>query len=317
VGKAARGNGEKAAPSPELRRAAENDHSGLHERAAPTRTHVEADGALGTSDLRPLPVDAARRERNSGEMPTRDDIAPVDLPLSRDELVVLVARAHQDSAYGESAHAGKTLAAQSRLPKLVAENLGAGFGQWTFFPEAADIVDFALAYAPPSTEEELWTMARSWASDDAAARPTLMALVGREILQHELRRIDVPTLRELFDEVRPSRVRELRASLGLEVPRPAAKAEPRRPAPGVASPPAKRAPAPPRAEGDAPARMPKPEFKRPPKAAPPAAAKRFQHSKFGEGVLEGQDGIGPEAKLTIKFESGSKTLLARYVTEMP
>src|SRR5579859_5496779 len=141
-----------------------------------------------------------------------------ETPLpTRDELVTMVARAHQGSAYAESALAGRMLAAQSKLPKLIAENLGAGFGQWDFFPEAGDIVDFALAYTPPSTEEELWTLVRSWASDDAASRPTVMALVGREIVQHELRRIDVPRLRELLSEARPARARELRVSLGLEV----------------------------------------------------------------------------------------------------
>ena len=149
-------------------------------------------------------------------MPTPDESPPP--PTTRDEVVAMIARAHQESAYGDSALAGRTLAAQSKLPKVIAENLGAGFGQWDFFPEAAEIVDFALAYVPPTTEEELWTLARSWASDDASARHTLMALVGREIVQHELRRIDVPKLRELFDEVRPTRALALRASLGLEVP---------------------------------------------------------------------------------------------------
>jgi hypothetical protein len=63
--------------------------------------------------------------------------------------------------------------------------------------------------------------------------------------------------------------------------------------------------------------MPRATFRPPVKPAPQAAAKRFHHPKFGEGVLEAQDGVGPEAKLTIKFASGSKTLLARYVTESP
>ena len=251
-------------------------------------------------------------------MTTRDEIeSPPEPPISRDDLIALIARVHRESAYGESALAGRTLAAQSKLPKVIAENLGAGFGQWDFFPEAAEIVDFAFAYTRPSTEEELWTLARVWASDDAAARPTLMALVGREILQHELRRIDVPKLRELIDEVRPSRARELRTSRGLEVPPPAqAKAPSKRSKPGAATPPAARAPVPPAGTGAIPARMPKPVFRAPPKAPPPAAARRFQHPKFGEGVLESQDGVGAEAKLTIKFESGSKTLLARYVTEL-
>jgi hypothetical protein len=262
-------------------------------------------------------------------MPTHDELESADPPLPRDELVALIARAHGDAAYGESARAGRTLAAQCKLPKLVAENLGAGFGQWSFFPEASDIVDFAFGYVPPSTEEELWTLARAWAADDAAGRHTLLVLVGREILQHELRRIDVPALRELADEVRPGRLRELRANLGLAVAAgPSPKAARRAPAsPSVATPPtwapamapAAEAPAPravraPAADG--PARMPKPEFKKPPKAAPPAAAKRFAHPKFGEGTLEAQDGIGPDAKLTLKFDGGSKTLLARYVTEV-
>jgi hypothetical protein len=253
-------------------------------------------------------------------MPTPDDVVSADAPISRDDLIALVARAHQDSAYGESAVAGRTLAAQSKLPKIIAENLGAGFGQWDFFPEAAEIVDFACSYTPPSTEEDVWTMARSWASDDAGARTTLMALVGREVLQHELRRIDVPKLRALFDESRPSRARELRASLGLEVPpslpakgatRKRGKASADAPVP-VPKPAA--APAPVR---ETPTRMPKPAFRPPAKAPPPAATRRFQHPKFGDGVLEAQDGAGPDAKLTIKFESGAKTLLARYVTELP
>jgi hypothetical protein len=251
-------------------------------------------------------------------MSTSDDIDPAAAPLSREELITLVARAHQASAYSESALAGRTLAAHSKLAPKIAENLGAGFGQWDFFPEAGEIVDFALAYTPPSTEEELWTMVRSWASDHAASRPTLMALVGREIVQFELRRFDVPKLRELFDEARPARARELQVSLGLEV-RPLAPAKPEvarrtRTRDAAAAAPAKRASAPAGAR-EIPARMPKPQFKSPPKPAAAQEAKRFTHPKFGDGVLQSQDGVGPDAKLTIQFESGTKTLLARYVTE--
>lgn len=229
--------------------------------------------------------------------------------VTREELVTLVARAHQDSTYGESTLAGRALAAQSKLPRLVAENLGAGFGQWDFFPEPAEIVEFACAYVSPSNEEELWALARSWASDDAAARRTVLALVGREILQHELRRIDVPKLRELFEARRPSQALEIRKSLGLDVPA-APQTKATAPKPARAAKPA----APPR---EIPTRMPKPAFVRPAKPAPPPPPKRFHHPKFGEGVLESQDGAGEEAKLTIKFASGSRTLLARYVTEVP
>ena len=141
-------------------------------------------------------------------------------PVSREELIEMIGRSHQDAAYGESALAGSTLAAHSKLPRVIAENLGAGFGQWTFFPEPADIVEFACGYVPPATEEDVWAMARAWAADDAHARHTLLALVGREVLQMELRRIEVPKLRELFDERRPSRALALRERLGLDVPAP-------------------------------------------------------------------------------------------------
>ena len=161
-------------------------------------------------------------------------------------------------------------------------------------------------------------MARAWASDDAAARRTLMALVGREILQHELRRIEIPKLRELIDEVRPSRARDLRTSLGLEVPplAPAPKPLERRPSkPKAEAPPVKRT-AVPAGSVETPARMPKPAFRAPAKPAPRAEPRRFTHPKFGEGMLESQDGVGAEAKLTIRFASGARTLLARYVTEV-
>ena len=239
--------------------------------------------------------------------------SPDHAPKTRDELVAMVAGAHTGSGYTDAALAGRTLAAQSKLPRVIAENLGAGFGQWTFFPEAAEIVDFALAYAPPSTEEELWVLARSWAADDAAARHTLMALVGREIVQHELRRVDVAPLRQLLEETRPTPARALRESLGLAVAAALpTKAEPRR----------KKAVAvaPVRAPAAAPVslpRMPKPELKRPAKADAAPPPRRFVHPKFGEGVLASEDGAGPDAKLTIKFESGPRTLLARYVAEVP
>jgi len=243
-------------------------------------------------------------------MTTRDEIESADPPLTRDELVKLVAHAHRDASYGESARAGRLLAAQSQVPRLVAENLGAGLGQWDFFPEAEEIVDFALAYAPPSNEEEVWTLARAWASVDAAAGRSVLALVGREILQLELRRIDVPVLRELFEEADPARARDLRCRLGLDVP-----------AVAPANAPSKRTKraAPKRAVGDVreiPTRMPKPAIRPPAKVAPPPP-KQFHHPKFGVGVLESQDGEGPGAKLTIRFGSGSRTLLAQYVTEVP
>lgn len=261
-----------------------------------------------------------------------------ETPATREELVAMIARAHRDAPYAEAQLAGKALAAQSRLPTLVAVNLGAGFGQWDFFPEAEEIVAFALGYASPGNGEELWAIARAWASDDAAGRHTILALVGKDILQHELKRIDVPQLAELI-AARPAQANALRTALGLDVATPKARAgKPRAPrtaspvsAPATPSVPASvsavsapssedaaparppaRAPAPPPGEM---ARMPKPAFVRP-KVALPAVVRRFEHPKFGEGVLVTQDGDGPDAKLTIKFAAGTKTLLARFVTEL-
>jgi hypothetical protein len=233
-------------------------------------------------------------------------------PLSREELIELVRHAHMGSASADDQRAGAALALHSRLPKRVAENLGAGFGQWGFFPEIADIVDFAIAYVPPTTQEDLWAFARTWAADDAAARHTLTALVGREILDHELRRIDVPSLREVVDEHRPARARELRTKLGLDVP-PLAPAKAAR-GPGRPAQAAKSVAAAPKRE--LPTRMPKPAFKAPAKPAAVPEARRYRHPKFGDGVLRAEDGAGPEAKLTIEFATGPKTLLARFVTEI-
>lgn len=244
-------------------------------------------------------------------MSTEDAPATIEDPLSlsRDEVIAIVSRAHLGSASADSKRAAETLAARSKLPQRVAENLGAGLGQWDFFPEIAEIVDFAFAYVAPETTEDVWAIARTWAADDAGSRKTLMTLVGRDILHHELKRIDVPELRELIEEGRPARAREIRERLGLPVAtRPQGKAS-RAASPGT--------PKAPKAEKAIPARMPKPEFKRPPPAAPPPAARRFHHPKFGDGVLKAQEGEGPEAKLTIRFDGGEKILLARFVSELP
>lgn len=224
----------------------------------------------------------------------------------------MVARAHGAGAYAECTAAGKALADQSKLPRKVAENLGAGFGQWDFFPEPSEIVDWALAYVPPATPEDVWTLARLWATDDAEKRHTILALVGLDLLKHELRRIAVPELAPLAEETRAGRLLTLRAELGLAVPKGSAAVAPEAPAKAKA-PRSERAAAPKR---EIPTKMPMPEFKRPVKPPPPPPPKRYHHPKFGEGVLEAQSGTGPEAKLTIKFESGSKTLQAQYVKEL-
>jgi hypothetical protein len=238
--------------------------------------------------------------------------------LSREELVALITRAHVGAPYAECKVAGAALADQSKLPRLIAENLGAGFGQWTFFPEASEIVEFASAYAPPATSEDVWSLARQWAADDAASRRTVLALVGKELLQTELRRVDVPELRALFAEPPGAGALALRKQLGLDVPAPRAPApkraetRPARPAKAAAAA-VKRVPVEMTADGVM--KMPKPKFERA-KREPEPAARHFAHPKFGAGVLERIDGVGDDAKLTIRFPSATKTLLARFVTEV-
>ena len=247
-----------------------------------------------------------------------------EIPPTRDELVVLVSRAHLGAPYGECKLAGTALANQSKLPRLIAENLGAGFGQWTFFPEAREVVDFACAYAPPANADEAWALARKWAEDDAASRPTVLALIGRELLQFELRRIGEPVLElaAFFNEPRATGALALREKLGLAIPPPRARGAAPEPAAAPKEAPAreKREPRPapkpatPSELGEGLLKMPKPILTRA-KVEPTPAPRHFEHPKFGAGVLEKIEGIGDDAKLTIRFASGTKTLLARFVTE--
>lgn len=236
-----------------------------------------------------------------------------DVPLTRDELITQVFKAHHGATYSDASATGKALASQSKLPPIVAQNVGAGFGQWDFFPEATEIVDFALAYVPPSNEEEAMAMAKTWASDDANGRHTMLALIGRDILKHESRRLGLAKLQELCEETRATRANEMRKGLGLEVSagaRPGAPAKPARE-------PKPRAPkGAPKQEFKIPAMMPKPArvAPKPVAAAPPP--RRFSHPKFGEGVLERTEGTGDTAKHTVKFASGSKTLMAQFLTEI-
>lgn len=238
--------------------------------------------------------------------------------LSRDELIALVEKTHKDATYVDATAAGKTFAAHSKLPTLVAHNLGAGFGQWDFFPEAAEIVDFACSYVAPTNEEEMVELARRWSSDDANKRHTVLNLIGKEILRHELKRLDVPKLHDLVGAIHGTKSIEARKALGFEIrpekaPRPSR--EPRAPREGAPAVPEPRLPPEKTAEGAF--KMPKPKFVKPPPKAAPAAARKFTHPKFGEGVLEKTEGVGDEMKLTIKFGAGSKTLLAKFVTEVP
>jgi len=236
-----------------------------------------------------------------------------EVPLTRDELITQVFKAHHGATYADASATGKALASQSKLPTVVAVNVGAGFGQWDFFPEATEIVDFALGYVPPSNEDEAMAMAKTWASDDANKRHTMLALIGRDILKHESRRLGLAKLQELCEETRATRANEMRKGLGLEIAA-GAKLDGPAKAPRESKP---RAPkGAPKPEFQIPAMMPKPARAAPKKIEPRAPARRFSHPKFGEGVLERTEGVGEAAKHTVKFATGSKTLLAHFLTEI-
>lgn len=52
----------------------------------------------------------------------------------------------------------------------------------------------------------------------------------------------------------------------------------------------------------------------PPASAPFAVGDRARHAKFGEGPVTATEGSGAEAKITVAFESGPRTLKASFLT---
>jgi hypothetical protein len=49
----------------------------------------------------------------------------------------------------------------------------------------------------------------------------------------------------------------------------------------------------------------------------PETEERVQHAKFGVGAVVRREGSGPDAKLVVRFDSGDKTLLARFLVPLP
>ena len=124
------------------------------------------------------------------------DAPPYVPPKNREELLALVERAH-----GEGAHvfdhdrAANALASMSRLPRAIAETLGAGLEQLAAeWPSTSDIVDFALAYEPPATREELFALLRRWLDDRTAGRPTVLVAIGEDLLAERQAALGTPEL---------------------------------------------------------------------------------------------------------------------------
>jgi hypothetical protein len=63
-------------------------------------------------------------------------------------------------------------------------------------------------------------------------------------------------------------------------------------------------------------RAPSAEPTAPPAGGVEPTAPRFRHPKFGLGVLVRREGQGPEAKLTVRFDSSEKTVLARFLEQV-
>jgi hypothetical protein len=211
--------------------------------------------------------------------------APGD--LSRDDLVALVARAYRAGAsWSDGERAGQALAARSALPPEMAHQLGSGWGPLPFSGEPEELVDFALSYRAPSTAGELLALARLWAQDWIAGKKSLHAALGGDLVKQALSTVPLPELAPLMRALQRQREALMRAEmikLGLvsSLPEPL--------------------PEPPPAEPSAPA------------AAPVPVTRRFRHPKFGEGELLSEEGEGAQAKVTIRFRSGDKTLLASFV----
>jgi hypothetical protein len=204
------------------------------------------------------------------------DALPYEPPRTRAELEALLARVDANAPSVWWDRAGDALASMSKLPRELAHQLGSGTGQLPCWPPAAEIVDFALAYSPPTTRDEVLALARRWLEDEEAGRRSIHVAIGQALLQDAHRRLE---LRELDSII---------AGLGVgTAPRRKVALESLRALVGIA----------PRAR----------------KHAREPAVERVRHAKFGIGKVAHRAGSGDDAKLTIEFESGTKVLLARFV----
>ena len=151
---------------------------------------------------------------------------------------------------------------------------------------ASVITDFAQAYVPPANREELLVLLRRWIEDLDAARDSVYVAIGELLVHRGHQKLGLaelaPIAQHLFaasDVQKKIALQKLRPLLGLPPP-------PRR---QVAKPAA------------------------PPPAQPIDAEQRVRHATFGVGLVTRREGEGADEKLTVRFASGTKTLLARFV----
>jgi hypothetical protein len=139
-------------------------------------------------------------------------------PHSRADLLALRAQAH---SYSDRDHAGQALAANSRLPHHIAHQLGSGFGPLPCWPSDDELVDFALGYEPPKTQEDVFAFVRRWLDDTDEGRCTVFFALGEVLLEeyHKVFAIDglAPIMRLLgsgIDAQYASALRRLRKLVG-------------------------------------------------------------------------------------------------------
>lgn len=202
------------------------------------------------------------------------DAPPYVPPRNRAELEAHLARVDASAPSVVWYRAGDALASMSRLPHELAHQLGSGTGTLPCWPPTAEIVDFALAYEPPTTRDEVLALARRWLEDDDAGRCSIHVAVGEALLFDGYQRLALRELDSIMAHLaagttarREIALESLRALVGI--------------------PPRKREPA--------------------------AAVERVRHAKFGVGTVTHRTGRGADDKLTIDFASGTKVLLARFV----
>ncbi len=126
------------------------------------------------------------------------DAPPFVRPKTREELAALMQKAADGASYLDGERAGEALAHMSRLPYEIAHQLGSGFGELPCWPEQEEIIDFALAYEPP-TPEALFALLRRWLEDLDAGRCTVYVAVMEQVLRERQAVLRIPALEGLVE----------------------------------------------------------------------------------------------------------------------
>jgi hypothetical protein len=217
------------------------------------------------------------------------DAAAFVPPRSAQDVAAYMARAAEGGSYVDGDYAGRALAHLSRLPPDIAHQLGSGFGQLPCWPPQDEIIAFALAYEPLTSKEQLFEFVRRWFEDEAARRWSMYVALGEMLLGERQAVLKIPELDPIVKNL----------ATGIDVRRAHALVKLRK---------LVGAPAP-HSERSAPKRG------KAPRAAPKPTEERVTHPKFGEGVVLRRESSGSGEKVTVRFASGERTILARSLSQ--